>query len=440
MINSICAIGLLLASVYFAIVCDSLQGFLRSRLALLCRKRRKEDRFGDILKNDELAIHACKFAFVISIVPTILLLAYEHYQDINNLSTSALWFDLVSSICLYWLLLTILPWTIARVAAEHVLYHSWPLIQVLSKVFRPMIGVSQSIDTLVHRVAGRQDPTPENLESFAEEIQSVVDEGEREGILESRAGKMIQRVMELRQEDVRAAMTPRTDIIAIQVDRSLSEARAELLDAGHSRIPVVEGSTDEIVGILYARDLLEHFGNGQNEKTLRDIVRPAFYIPETTSIHSLLDTMKQERLHMAVVLDEYGGVTGLVTLEDVLEEIVGNIADEFDETEPELYRLIDNHTLSVEAKMHLDELNDLFDLNFPEDRDFDTVGGFVFSELGRVPKQGDSVVWENLRISVQEATERKIVRLEIYNNVPWPQAEESTESTEPQEAPSAVSS
>jgi CBS domain containing-hemolysin-like protein len=155
-------------------------------------------------------------------------------------------------------------------------------------------------------------------------------------------------------------------------------------------------------------------------KTLRELVREPHYIPETTTIESLLETMKSQRLHMAIVLDEYGGVAGLVTLEDILEEIVGDIADEFDDHADEQVQRIDDHTLLVDARIHLDELNDLYDLEFPEDGDFDTLAGFVFSELGRIPKQGEVVTWSHLQITVLEATLRKLVRLQLRSTSPWP--------------------
>ncbi|WP_437226702.1 hemolysin family protein [Planctomicrobium sp. SH661] len=419
MINAIVVVLCFLLSAFFATICESLRNFLRSRLAYLCRVRGNETRFGLILRDDELALQVCELAKLTTLVTSLMLATDARNWPSEPASHRQFWFDLVTALVITWLAIRVIPWSISRVAAESVLYRCWPLIQILIPVVRPILVVARWIDTLMHRVAGRSDPTPENLETFAEEIQSVVDEGEREGILESHSGRMIQRVMELREDDVRSVMTPRTDMVAIQASCSLEEARRQLLEAGHSRIPVVDGSMDDIVGLLYARDLLECFVDGEG-KSLRDIVRPPFYVPETTTINALLDRMKLERLHLAIVLDEYGGVTGLVTLEDILEEIVGDIADEFDERPEELFQVIDPHTLWVDARMHLDELNELFDLNLPDDKDFDTIGGFVFSELGRVPKQGEQLTWDQLRITVMEVTERKLVRLELYSTVPWP--------------------
>ncbi|WP_437187204.1 hemolysin family protein [Planctomicrobium sp. SH668] len=408
------------ACAFFATVCESLRNFLRSRLAFYCRLHRNEVRFGQILRDDDPALQICELLKVASFVCALVLGTVARSAYWSDLAPYQIWIDLALAFVACWLCFRVLPWTLSRVAAEAVLFHCWPLINLFTITLRPLLGIARFIDKVVHRIAGKSDPRTEDLETFAEEIQSVVDEGEREGILESRSGRMIQRVMELREEDVRSVMTPRTDVSAIQVSCSLEDARRELIEAGHSRVPVVDGSMDNVIGLLYARDLLQSFVEGETEKKLSEIVRPPFYVPETTTINSLLDRMKLERLHLAIVLDEYGGVTGLVTLEDILEEIVGDIADEFDERPEELFQVIDANTLWVDAKMHLDELNEVFELTLPDDKDYDTIGGFVFSEMGRVPKQGEQIEWEQLRITVMEVTDRKVVRLELYSPVPWP--------------------
>lgn len=421
MINTIAAIVCFLASMFFACICYSLRNYRRHRLAFLCRSRKNEARFGQILKEDEPALLACELAGIAALAVALVLAAFiRSWHHADHITSTQLWGFLVTAAVVSWLAVRLFPWALSRVAAEPILYRSWPLIRGVSLALRPLVKLAGRIDTLVHRAAGRSDPQPDTMETFTQEIQSVVDEGERAGVLESRAGRMIQRVMELRLEDIRAVMTPRTDIISISVECTLDEARDRLLEAGHSRIPVIEGTPDEIAGILYARDLLESLAQPEPRKSLREIVRAPFYVPETTTVDALLERMKRERMHLAIVLDEYGGVTGLVTLEDILEEIVGDIADEFDEREEALYQVVDPHTLRVDARMHLDELNELFDLSLPEDRDFDTIGGFVFSELGRIPSQGERLEWQGLRILVLEATPRKLIRLELSHNVAWP--------------------
>ena len=215
---------------------------------------------------------------------------------------------------------------------------------------------------------------------------------------------MIQRVMQLQDEDVGAIMTPRTEMDCVSADLTLEEARKQLIESGHSRIPVIGDSTDDVLGILYAKDLLKALAptrNGQTIPVLRDIIREPVFVPITTAIPSLLELMKRQKIHIAIVHDEYGGVAGLVTMEDILEEIVGEIADEYDEEQvaDDIHKL--NETaVEDSASVRLDELNRQFDFGFPEDGEFDTVGGFVFSQKGSMPSPGESFAWHQLLLTV----------------------------------------
>lgn len=404
-------------SLYLAISVYSLRNFLRAQLAMVCRKRGNEARFGEILRVDETALQSCEMLYQLTLAASLVAFAFWQLDGERTVMQLAINFGLLS--CGLWSLLLVLPWGISHVASELYLFYTWPLTRLLIPLTTPLRVLAAGIDTMLHRIAGRTDPEQDDIDTLAEEIQSVVDEGEREGLLESKAGRMIYRLMEFQQDDVRTIMTPRTEIISIDVDCTLEQARLELLDAGHSRIPIIDESPDDIVGILYARDLLEQIA-APEPKTLREIVRQPFYVPETTTIEDLLETMKLERLHLAIILDEYGGVAGLVTLEDILEEIVGDISDEFDEHEGDRVQRVDDFTLSIDARLHLDELNDHYDVEFPESGDFDTIGGFVFSELGRIPRQGESFQWGHILITVTEATPRQVVRLELRNQVAWP--------------------
>ncbi|WP_146508086.1 hemolysin family protein [Thalassoglobus neptunius] len=418
------AVCCFLMSAFYATVSDSLRNFFRSRLAFVCRQKNNEPRFGIILKDDEQALQASDFVRTTTLTLAIVLAGYGRHSPIEALSAFELVGDLLIATVLCWIFIGLIPWTLSHVLAEQLLFYTWPAIDLTMRICSPVTFFSNAVDKFFHRLFGLKEPTPESVETFTEEIQSVVDEGEREGVLESKAGKMLHRMMELRQEDIRAVMTPRTDIISIQVDKTLEEARLELLEAGHSRIPVVNGSADQIVGILYARDLLEQIGNDHANVSLGDIVREAFYVPETSTIEALLNQMKQKRLHLAIVLDEYGGVTGLVTLEDILEEIVGDIADEFDEDEEEGVEWIDEHTVAVDARLRIDEMNDLLEIELPDSNSYDTLGGFVFSTLERIPKEGEYFEWNQIRIQVLEASERKISKIQLYNPVPWPRYSE----------------
>ena len=388
-----------------------LRNFSRSRLAEICRANENDDRFGRILKDDVDALTACELATVFCFA--VALAGILSHRDIGALTPGMLALNVTGLGVIAVALLVVLPWAVSRVASEFLLYHTWPLLSLFLVIMRPMVGITNRFDTLVHRIAGRQDPGGEETSLIAEEIQSVVDEGEREGLLETRAGRMIHRVMELKEEDVGAVMTPRTEMFCISQEVSLSEARAALIEAGHSRVPIIGDSPDDIVGLLYAKDLLRHMeGNGE-DTSLTSILREPKYIPETTAVDQLLETMKRERFHMAIVLDEYGGVLGLVTMEDILEEIVGEIEDEHDQEEEEPVHQVNEWVTEVDARVHLDDLNEEFNYDLPEDEDYDTIGGFVFSKLGHIPEVGETLTWQTLRMTVLEADKRRVVKLRI---------------------------
>ncbi|NOX55822.1 MAG: HlyC/CorC family transporter [Planctomycetes bacterium] len=224
---------------------------------------------------------------------------------------------------------------------------------------------------------------------------------------------MIHRVIKLQDEDAAAIMTPRTDMVCIPADCTLEEARQRLLEAGHSRVPVIGKSPDDILGILYAKDLLKYTRAATDGTKLTEITRSPFYIPETACLDTLLETMKRQRVHMAIILDEYGGVSGLVTLEDILEEIVGEIVDEYDAALVEPVKYVSPHVAEVDARMHIDDVNREFQLQLPEDGDYDTIGGFVFSHLGRVPVEGETFTWQQAKFTVLDADKRRIRKLRI---------------------------
>lgn len=404
--------GLLLAAAFLAsLAAHCLRNFSRSRLADICRIHENDERFGRILKEDVGALTVSEILFVLTLVCAVTIgLSQGGLNPAQPLTWTV---GVLGAAILSVGLFVVLPWSISRVASETLLYHTWPLLVLVLTVMRPLVALTNRFDTLVHRIAGRRDPGVEDTSLIAEEIQSVVNEGEREGLLETRAGRMIHRIMELSEEDVGAVMTPRTEMFCIHRDISLSEARTALLEAGHSRVPVIGDSPDDIVGLLYAKDLLKHItGNGQ-DVSLTSILREPYYIPETTAVDQLLERMKRERFHMAIVLDEYGGVLGLVTLEDILEEIVGEIEDEHDLAEEEPIQQIDDWVTEVDGRVHIDDLNERFNYDLPEKEDFDTIGGFVFSELGHVPEVGETLTWQTLRMTVMEADKRRIVKLRI---------------------------
>ncbi|NLE38971.1 MAG: HlyC/CorC family transporter, partial [Pirellulaceae bacterium] len=210
-------------------------------------------------------------------------------------------------------------------------------------------------------------------------------------------------------------MTPRTDMVSISVRASWNETLDFVIEQGHTRIPAFDKNRDDIVGVLYAKDLLPELAKGVDRETpsWTALLREPYFVPETKPIDVLLQEFQRHRQHMAVVLDEYGGVSGLVTMEDVLEEIVGEITDEYDPDLIEGIRPVGENAFELLGNVHVDEVNERLGLDLPEEGEFDTIGGFVFSELGHVPIVGEEVTWSRARITVLEATRRRILRLRL---------------------------
>ena len=237
------------------------------------------------------------------------------------------------------------------------------------------------IDAFMHRLWGLKEPAGHTTESLLREVESVVDLGQREGILAPQARRMIERVIAAQQEDVAAVMTPRTEMECVPAAASLEEARLLMVAGGHSRMPVIGTSPDDIVGILYAKELLRHMSteNADPPLSLKDVVREPFYVPETIGLDKLLESMKRRGVHIAIVIDEYSGVAGLVTMEDVLEQIVGEIVDEYDTADDTGIRQVGPAAVEVEPWVRIDDLDEQFAFDLPDDEDYDTVGGFVYA-------------------------------------------------------------
>jgi CBS domain containing-hemolysin-like protein len=240
------------------------------------------------------------------------------------------------------------------------------------------------------------------------ELEVLAEIGRREGTLDEEEWQVVTNVMNLSEVAVSAVMTPRTDIVAVSVDASVPEARETMLDAGHFRLPVYEGSMDRIVGLLLARDLWQAERRGDTE--IRHILRPALYAPATKPVEDLIREMRSSRAKMVIVLDEFGGTAGLATLEDLIEEIVGEIQDEHEANEPQDFRDLPGGSIQVWGGVNLRDVNEQLALDLPED-EFDTIGGFVFGQLNRVPAIGDQVGVEGGLFQVTRMQGRRVAYL-----------------------------
>jgi CBS domain containing-hemolysin-like protein len=243
-----------------------------------------------------------------------------------------------------------------------------------------------------------------------EELSILVERGGEQGILEAEEEQMIQAVIELSDQRVHEVMVPRIATVTLPATATMEEAIDVVIDEGHSRIPVYEETIDEIIGILYAKDLLPILRSSDPERpSLRSILRTPVFVPESMSVDDLLHEFQRRKVHIAIVLDEYGGTAGLVTIEDLLEEIVGEIQDEYDEEEPLIVRLSEDEA-RVDGRADVDDLADLFDTNLGlEDADeYDTVGGLIYHRIGGVPKPGDQVLVDGLTLTVETTDGRRV--------------------------------
>ena len=305
-----------------------------------------------------------------------------------------------------------IPQAWASYAGERVLSRTFPVLMAVRYAMYPVTALMGAFDLPVRRLSGVSDAAETHAEHAKQEILQVVSEGHAEGAVDDEEIQMIESVMELGDTRTAEIMTPRTDIFALAVDTPWQQTCEQVIGAGHTRVPVYDGDIDNIVGILYAKDLLAQGVLGRSQD-LREIVRKPYFVPESKPLDDLLRQFKSRKVHLAVALDEYGGTAGIVTIEDVLEEIVGDITDEYDQVAPALVRRVNETAIEADGRLHIDDLNDTLGLGVPEDDDYDTIAGLVFAELGYIPTAGETLTAHGATFTVLDADERKLTRLRV---------------------------
>jgi putative hemolysin len=292
-------------------------------------------------------------------------------------------------------------------------------ISLIQTLFAPIVWFVTRISSLLVRLLGGTE-RPQGGYLSTEELKLLVETGSEQGGIEEEEKEMIHGVIELAEKRVHEVMVPRIGIRAVNVDDSLDEVLDMIVRAGHSRLPVFDDSLDNIVGILYAKDLLPYLkGNsrGNGAIDIRELVRPAVYVPESKPVDDLLHEMQVAKRHIAIVVDEYGGTAGLVTMEDVVEEIVGEIQDEYDSEDSSVEEISTDDELAfrLDGRVSMDDLRDLFDLSDddePDEEAYDTVGGFIVHRVGRIPLPGAEVAFrDGVRIIVEAAEPRRVARV-----------------------------
>lgn len=270
------------------------------------------------------------------------------------------------------------------------------------------------------------EPHPESIEpeqAREETLEQMVDAGEKAGLIQSDEHEMISGIIRLDRTLVREIMVPRIDVIGVGVETPLRDALDVVIEGAHSRVPVYEESIDHIVGLLYAKDLLRALRDGKADAPLRSLLRPAYFVPESKRLDELLQELQSTKVHMAIVVDEYGGTAGIVTIEDVLEEIVGEIQDEYDTSEEPLVERVGENEAVFNARVNIDEVNQVLSVNLPDASD--TLGGLVYQRLEKMPKVGDQVHVDGVTLSVLSVIGRRIKKVRVVKLTPTEDAHEN---------------
>jgi len=397
---------------FFATLALALRLTSRSRVAEQFERRGKASSFERfvVVRSQFILTAALPRAAAKVVLFVAILWLFQLFESDLNLTRLAI------ACAVTWSLVVVfgiaIPQAWALYAGDWVVVRAMPLLLILRFVFYPFVWLALLLDPLVRRLAGVPARDEQSFaDEFEKEILDVVSEGERHGAVDEAEREMIESVIELADTRVEEIMTPRTDMIALSKTASLEDVLETVRTNGHSRIPVYDDTIDHVLGVLYAKDILRR--NQDELFDMTEMMRPALFVPESKLVRELLNEFQARKVHIAIVLDEYGGTAGLLTIEDILEELVGDIADEYEPEEPDELKRIDDNTVEVDARMRIDELNDELKIEVPEDEDYETIGGFVFSTLGHIPRVGEKCQHQNVGIQVIDAEPRRVKRLRL---------------------------
>jgi putative hemolysin len=399
-----------LSSLVFATLTYSLRDLSRVRLAeALARRGRTELLDPTVARANELVL-ATAIARLLS--NTLILLGVLYLFERTGFDTAARYgLAVLVGGTLSLLFSVALPHALARYSGDSIVASCAGFLQAYRAVMMFVTVPMRWVDDLVRRAVGA--PTDAGSEHIEQEILSAVEEGAAEGIVGDQEREMIESVIQFRDTTAGQIMTPRPEIVGLELGAGLGQVKRHIEESGHSRIPVYDRTLDHVVGVLYARDLLRHLGEPPERFDLRSALRPPLYVPETKPLRDLLADFRSKKVHIAIVLDEYGGTAGLITIEDVLEELVGDISDEHEPLEPAMFRRLSELVAEADARIYVDELNRLMGLNLPEDAGYDTLGGFVSTTLGRIPAKDTTFDAEGAKFTVLDAEPQKVNRVRV---------------------------
>ncbi|MCB9903476.1 MAG: HlyC/CorC family transporter [Planctomycetes bacterium] len=379
------------------------EGESRNRLETLLA------RADSLITSASLLKKSCDLVFIVLVLDAFARRDMPHWLEVIG--------ALVVAVPVIFLFTESLPAIIARRHGDAMLVRALPVFHLVQL---PLFGVVAALEwsrRALMRMFGIEED-PRTSRELVEGLRDVVEDAGRKDGLDDVERELIENVIEFGAVDVAAVMTPRTEVHGIEVSEGLRAAIALAALEGHSRIPVYRDTIDTIIGSISARGVVGMLASEDLETAkLEDYLQPAYFVPETKSVAELLKEFRQARQKMAIVLDEYGGTAGLVTLGDVLGEIVGEIQESFDHEEPDEVRHVAPGVTDVDASLHVSDVNEALGLELPEEADFETLGGFVLSELGHFPKSGQRFEWKGVQFEVREASDRRVITVRVTREV-----------------------
>lgn len=279
-------------------------------------------------------------------------------------------------------------------------------------LMKPIVKLLMWASMITGRILGVEVKNT-NMMLTEEDLISFVNVGKAEGIIEEEEQEMIHSIVGLGEINAKEIMTPRTSMFAVEGTKTLDDIWEQMIEVGFSRIPVYEGTIDNIIGVLYIKDVLSYLKGHSTDIQVKKLVREAYYVPETKSIIEILKEFKSKKVHIALVLDEYGGIGGIVTIEDLLEEIVGEIRDEFDNEEEETIKELEENQYEIDAMLDIETINKALDILLPLSEDYESLGGLMMSELGKIPEIGDVVRFQDMKLVVTKIDKKRVSKVEI---------------------------
>ncbi len=410
----------LVVLIFSSIAATILPDMLWHDLEEFCEKRNRPRLFSIIHERHELAGLAAQCLQVLSL--SVFLIASQAWLLRSSaegvLDTFTFVTDIVGVTVVLMVTMVWLPWAVAEHFGPPYIYYTWPLWSAASTILYPVTFGVVFMEGLIKRAAGIQDEPYDEEEEFEEEIRTIVTEAIREGHIEEDAREMIEGVMELDDTDVVSIMTPRSNIDALASTTPWWETVELISKTGRTRIPIWDGNRDNFTGILYVKDLLPELARPEStRKPLSELARPPIFVPLSMSVSELLKYFLRKRTHLALVVDEYHAVAGLVTIEDVLEEIVGEIVDEHDTDEADTGIIqISGDEADVTGKAHVEDINEILGMELPEEDEYDTIGGLVIHEMKRIPRPGEELHVGDVAIKVIAADRRRIHQLRLIRS------------------------